>query len=343
MTGDSRAKHDPRDGTDPGAGAAAPRGGAGAGDQPGSQSEADPKAGVKAGAKRRRTASLKVSRSSPGAADGERGDTKAGRGGKAKRAGRDQAAAPEPGGPPPGPFDKPWVNRLRAFLNSTPGKVLLAVSAAVALPLGPLAIYSVFALVFLFRVRLRRAVARLPFGPRLTLGLFIVLAGMVREVLTWTAEYIQGDDWVLLWHPQLVPNLLFNLGIFVAWAVGWALALRWFRYHLVEVLFIQAIYGLAIENFGAFLMEGLRTAPGGLILLVYAVTLSACTMGIAWILAQDKLATLPGQGSDSGFRYAAPPLLISVAVVVILMVWVRVLDAFDVFQARAPIRERPFW
>ncbi|MQA27619.1 MAG: hypothetical protein GEU94_19640, partial [Micromonosporaceae bacterium] len=311
MTDDSgAANRDPRDESDAAA-QAEPDPGA---PDTGAPDPSAPKPGVKSGAKRRRTASMKVARTETEAADGAQPDSKPTRGAKPSH------GAPKPDdGRLPGPFDKAWVNRLRGFLDSTQGRILVGVSAAIALPLGPLAIYSVFALVFLFRRPLRRAVARLPLGPRTTLAVFIVLAGLVRETIAWTGEYIQGDEMVVLWHHQLIPDLLFGLGMFAAWAAGWALALRWFRYSLIEVLFIHAIYGLAIESFGLLLVIGLSTLPGGIVLLMYAVVLSAGTVGIAWVLAQDKLATLPGPGSDSAFRYAAPPVLISVAVVLILM------------------------
>jgi hypothetical protein len=281
---------------------------------------------------------MKVSRPEPEVADGGQPAAKAGRG-KPGDSDPETAEAERR----PGPFDGAWVNSVREFLDSTPGRVGLAVSAAAALLLGPLAIYSIFALAFMFRRRLRPLVARLPLGPRATLAILIVLAGLLRELLTWTAEYVQGDNAVMLWHPQLMPDLLIGFGMFTAWAIGWAVALRWFRYSLIEVLFIQAVYGLVIENFGQTLIIGLTTLPGGLLLLVYAVILSACTVGVAWLLAGDKLAALPGPGADSALRYAAPPLLITVAVMLVFLVWGQVLQAIDGIPDPAPIRDRPFW
>ena len=289
-----------------------------------------PRPGVKPGAKRRRTASMRVSRPEPEVAGGAEPTAQPARG--------DSEPEPER----PGPFDGAWVQRLREFLDSTPGRVVLAVSAVAGLLLGPTAIYSVFAVVFLFRRRLRPLVARLPLGPRTTLGVLIVLAGLLREVLSWTAEYVQGDQTVLLWHPQLVPDLLIGVGIFLGWALGWAAALRWYRYRLIEVLFIQAVYGLVIENFGQSLIIGITTLPSGLLLLLYAVMLSSCTVGTAWLLAEDKLATLPAKETGS-FRYAAPPVLITLAIVLILMVWGQALAAVNGIPDPAPIRERPFW
>ncbi|MGH3660996.1 MAG: hypothetical protein ACRDT8_03920 [Micromonosporaceae bacterium] len=251
-------------------------------------------------------------------------------------------------------FDPAWLRRLTRFLDTGTGKrtltttaigcLLLSPFVVFSLPLAPLALVSLLAFSYLSRRRLARAVARLPLGPRTTLAVLIVVMGLVRELIIWSAEYGQGDGYVLTWHAQLIPDLLIGMGIYGAWALGWALSLRWFRYRLAEVLLIQALYGLVIEQFGQNLLDGLAAMPLGLLLWLLAMMLSAAPVGVAWILAGDKLRTLPGSGLDNSFRYAAPPLLISAAVVAIFAVWAQVLEYFQAIpKPAAPIRQRPFW
>ena len=293
-------------------------------DGPTPEADKPPAAGAKAGgAKRKRTASMKVSRPEAEAADD---------------------AAPESElAPPHRILDSAWAVRTEEFLDTPAGKATLLGTAALALLLGPLAIYAGFAIVFIFRRPLRARIARLPLGPRTTLGVLIVLAGLLREVLTWLTEYVQGDDRTALLHPQLVPHLLITLGIYTAWAIGWGVALWWYNYRLGEALIIQAVAGLVLENFGQTLLAGLSTLPQGIVLWLYAMAVSAFTLGVAWLLATDKLDTLREPDLDGALRYAAPALLTGVALVLIFAFWLRLLNGLHAIPEQAPIRERPFW
>ncbi|MGH3738517.1 MAG: hypothetical protein ACRDT6_23350 [Micromonosporaceae bacterium] len=287
-----------------------------------------PAPGVKPGrVKPRRTASMKVSRTgTPRPA------------GRPPKATTDAEPEPEPGVP-----NWAWVDRLCGFLDSPAGAAVLIVTAVAGVVLGPLAIYSLFALAYLGRHRLRRLVDRVPLGPRTTLGLLILLVGLLREVLVWTAEYVQGDRATVLWHSQLGPDLLFNIGVYAAWGIGWVVALTWFRYRLGEVLVMQAVFGLLIENLGQSLIIGVSTLPAGLALLAYTMILSASTVGLAWLLAGDKLRQLTGPGRRNAYRTAAPVIGAMLATLTILSVWPRVLHALDLWPPPGPIRERPFW
>ncbi|MGH3713613.1 MAG: hypothetical protein ACRDT4_09175 [Micromonosporaceae bacterium] len=292
-----------------------------------------PAAGIKPGrARRRRTASMKVSRPSPPQPPGRAKPGKA-------EAGKDQAEA----APRRGLLTGPAMDRLRDFLDSPAGVALLIGTAIAAALLGPLAIYSVFALAFLVRRPLRRAVARVPLGPRTTVGILIVLVGLLREVLVWTAEYLQGDATTALWHPQLGPDLLFNLGVYAAWGIGWGVALVWFRYRLAEAVVLQAVFGLVVENFGQSLLAAIVTLPAGLLLLAYAMILSGSTVGLAWLLAGDKLRELPGPGTHNAYRLAAPALGTMLATFAIFLFWPRLLEWLGAWPAPGPVRERPFW
>lgn len=284
-----------------------------------------PTPGVKPGrAKRRRTASMKVSR---------------------------PRREPPPAPPPatePAPralLTGPWVDRLREFLDSPAGIALLLVTAVAGLLVGPLGSYSLLALAFIGRRPLRRLVARVPLGPRTTLGILIVLAGLVREALVWAYEYGQAGRTasLWLWHPQLGADLLLNIGVYAAWGIGWGVALVWFRYRLAEVLLMQAVFGLVIEHFGQNLLAGIATLPVGLLLIGYAMVLSASTVGLAWLLAGDKLRELTGPGRFNAYRLATPALATMLATLAIFLFWPRVLQLLDAWPAPGPIRERPFW
>lgn len=241
------------------------------------------------------------------------------------------------------PTRNPWAHRLRRFLDTSTGKGALIGTAIGALLLGPLAIYSVFAMAYLWRRPLRRAVARLPLGPRTTLAVLIIAVGLLRETLTWASEYVQGDQFVMLWRPQLVPTLLISLGLYAAWALGWSAALWWYRYRLGEVLLIQAVFGLVADRLGQTMLAGLATMPFGLFLWLHAMVVSAATLGVAWLLAGDTLARLPDRPADGAFRYASPALLTGVSMMLIFMVWGPLLGYLEVVPDPAPIRDRPFW
>ena len=240
-------------------------------------------------------------------------------------------------------LDHPRVGQFRQFLDTRAGRIVLVVVAALMLPLGPLGIFSIFAVTYVFRRPLRRLVGKLPLGPRTTLGLLIVLAGLLRYVFTWIPEYIQGTASPALPHPQLIPGLLIALGLYLAWAIGWGLALVWYRYRLAEALLIQGVFGILIEDFTRYLFAGIATLPLGVAYWLIAFTISASTLGVAWVLTGDKLATLSHRDAEGTFRYVVPPLLIGGFLALIFSVWGRLIDSWGVLDNPAPIRERPFW
>src|SRR5690606_32773147 len=115
------------------------------------------------------------------------------------------------------------------------------------------------------------------------------------------------------------------------------------RYRLAEALLIQGVFGILIEDFTRYLFAGIATLPLGVAYWLIAFTISASTLGVAWVLTGDKLATLSHRDAEGTFRYVVPPLLIGGFLALIFSVWGRLIDSWGVLDNPAPIRERPFW
>ena len=188
---------------------------------------------------------------------------------------------------------------------------LLALCGAPPDPM--LLIYSVFVGAWVLRRRVsifppgRFAVGRLPGPVWLRYFMLMVLVGFLTETLAWAGNYLARAEQPALLHPQLLYDLLLSPGIYAAWALGWIVLTRRWRFSLTDVFIIQGVYGVFIEQQGAVFLKGLAVMPLGLVLWLYVFVVYGSAAGLAYlpVRARPRAAAgahvaLEGSGGAGG-------------------------------------------
>ena len=119
--------------------------------------------------------------------------------------------------------------------------------------------------------------------------LLTVLVGFLTETLAWAGNYLARAEQPALLHPQLLYDLLLSPGIYGAWAVGWIVLTRRWRFSLAEVFILQGVYGVVLEQQGAILMAGLEKMPLGILLWLYVFLVYGSASGLAYLPFEGAL------------------------------------------------------
>jgi hypothetical protein len=231
-------------------------------------------------------------------------------------------------------------NRAARFLVIASGAVpLLALCGAPADPM--LLIYSFFVAAWVLRGRSRDG-PRLPGPAWLGYLVLMVLVGFLTETLAWLGNYLARAEQPAMLHPQLVYDLLLSPGIYAAWAVGWIVATRRWRFSLTQLFFVQGVYGVFLEQQGAVFLEGLEAMPLGLVLWLYVFVVYGSAAGLAYLPFERHLS--PPHAHDSLWKFPAALLLQFLATAVIAIAWGLLLTALGlVIPEPRPIWQAPFW
>lgn len=203
-----------------------------------------------------------------------------------------------------------------------------------------LLIYTVFVAAMALRGRIR--VGGLPGPPWLRYLVFMVLTGFLTETLAWLSNYLSRAEQPALLHPQLAYDLLLSPGIYGAWAVGWILLTRRWRFSVADVFVVQGIYGVFIEQQGAVFMEGLEVMPAGLILWLYVFIVYGSAAGLAYLPVEGTLAAATAKSSRWKFPAALTIQFIATAVVAIAWGLLITGSGVEIPEAK-PIWEAPLW
>ena len=116
-------------------------------------------------------------------------------------------------------------------------------------------IYTFFVFAFLFRGNLTAFFERLPGHASLHLFILFLLSGSLTETLAWIGNFLKGAREPALFHPQLIPDLILGIGFYGGWAIAWLLAMRWFRFTLLEAFVVTGIQGVFFEQLGAVFVQ----------------------------------------------------------------------------------------
>ena len=170
----------------------------------------------------------------------------------------------------------------------------------------------------------------------------MVLVGFLTETLAWAGSYLARAEQPALLHPQLLYDLLLSPGIYAAWAVGWIILTRRWRFSLAEVFIVQGVYGVFLEQQGAVFLKGLAAMPLGLVLWLYVFVVYGSAAGLAYLPFE---ADLPAAGARSS-RWKVPAAMVIqfVMTAVVAIGWIVVLGALGIaVQDPKPIWQAPFW
>lgn len=223
---------------------------------------------------------------------------------------------------------------------------LLALCGAPPDPM--LLIYSVFVGAWVLRRRVsifpsgRFAVGRLLGPVWLRYFVLMVLVGFLTETLAWAGNYLARAEQPALLHPQLLYDLLLSPGIYAAWAIGWIVLTRRWRFSLTDVFIIQGVYGVFIEQQGAVFLKGLAVMPLGLVLWLYVFVVYGSAAGLAYLPFEQDLAPLQARMS----RWKVPAaLVVQFAMTAVVAIgWTLFLGALGIaVPDPKPIWQAPFW
>ena len=237
-----------------------------------------------------------------------------------------EAVAPRPAGR--------WRHRLFLLSGAVP---LLGLCGSP--PDTMLLIYTFF--VVGWEVHRRRRL-RLPGPAWLRYLVLMVLVGFLTEALAWLSNFLARAQAPALLHPQLFYDLLLSPGIYAAWAVGWILSTRRWRFSVAEVFVVQGIYGVFLEQQGAVFLQGWQALPLGLILWLYVFVVYGAAAGLAYLpVASDLPAERAGGGR---WKVPAALLLQFLATAIVALTWGLTLSALGVvIPDPKPIWQAPFW
>jgi hypothetical protein len=202
-------------------------------------------------------------------------------------------------------------------------------------------IYAFFVAATFLRGRLSLD-RRLPGPTWLKYFVLMLLVGFVTEALAWSGNYLARAETPALLHPQLFYDLLLSPGIYGAWAIGWIVLTRRWRFSLAEVFVLQGLYGVVIEQQGAVFLAGLRAMPSGILLWLYVFLVYGSAAGLAFLPFEHDL---PAQtASRSRWRFPAALAVQFAATAVVAIVWTLGLGLLGVnVPEPRPIWEAPLW
>lgn len=183
---------------------------------------------------------------------------------------------------------------------------------------------------------------RLPAGWRPPVRLFVATAGstLLLETGAWLDNFLRNTPAPALFHPQLIPDLVIGVGVYVAWWLTWWLALRRFAFSTAEVFVTTGLYGILLEQQGKILLAGLKTFPTGLVLWAFVALAYGSTMALA---VQLGGAGFPGTRRH-WVKYPLTWAGLFLMTYATSILWGFLLAAVGFAPPkRFPMREHPFW
>ncbi len=94
----------------------------------------------------------------------------------------------------------------------------------------------------------------------------LLLCTFVLEITAWLDNYLRNDPSPALLHPQLIPDLIYSVGVYAAWWLTWWWVLRRYRFTTLQVFLTTGLYGVILEQQGKIFLAGLAAMPAGLLL-----------------------------------------------------------------------------
>jgi len=221
-------------------------------------------------------------------------------------------------------------------------KILLALSGLIALLFSlspnPLTMYPLFVLAYFFRDRLTLKSEKQRY---LYFVIAIMLSSLLLEILAWLSNYVEANPEPILFHPQLIPDLLIAVGFYSAWAITWTIALRRYNFTLPSLFITHGLYGVFIEQQGAVFIAGLSTFPVGIIFWLYVFLAYGSTMGLAYLpfrkLFKDE------EKQQTRWKYLWVVLALFILVYVTTFIFGLLWMSLGLIPEPGSIIERPFY
>jgi len=180
-----------------------------------------------------------------------------------------------------------------------------------------LLIYSIFVFAFLFRPRLVGFFKRIPLKTPIKFTLLVIAAGLLAECLAWLQNYLARSENPALFHPQLIPDLMLGIGLYLGFAVAWIMVLRHYRFSLLSVFVSAGFLGILMEgNFDMSywplisIIQNLIADPlTSIFLSLYLFVVYGSVMGLGYFLVENEFCENDSEKSNSRIKY---PIAIAV-------------------------------
>src|SRR3989344_9583432 len=230
-------------------------------------------------------------------------------------------------------------NRIFKILFALSG--LLPLLALFGKPTDPLLLpYSLFVILYFFKNRID-PLKKISIPLELKLGLLILIIGLGVESLAWANNYFAKRANPILFHPQLVYDLLIGLALYGGWAVGWFLILKKFKFTSMQVFLTQGLFGIMAEQQGQLFIKGLAAMPAGLIMWLYVFLAYAPITGLSYLLIEKQF--ISSNKSNSFLKYFAAIFLLVIINISFFLIWGLTLDKIGIIPDPKPIWANPFW
>lgn len=174
--------------------------------------------------------------------------------------------------------------KLRHWLFVLSGAIpLLALLASP--PQTMLLIYTLFVAAVLLRERIQVVAFQSNRRASAILGISVLVSGLVGETLAWANNYLAATEPPILFHPQLIPDLILGVGFYGGWGIAWMIVTRLFPFTFREVFCTTGVMGIAVENNLAVLKTILAS--------LLANPLHAAMLGLYVFAVYGSMAAIP--------------------------------------------------
>ncbi len=161
-------------------------------------------------------------------------------------------------------------------------------------PQTMLLIYTLFVAAVLLRERIQIDSFQSETRGVAVLGVSVLLSGLVGETLAWANNYLARTDPPILFHPQLIPDLILGVGFYGGWGVAWMIITRRFAFTFREVFCTTGVMGIAVENNLAVLKA--------IVASLFANPLHAALLGVYVFAVYGSMAAIPFVVMDRAIR-----------------------------------------
>ncbi|MFH1211058.1 MAG: hypothetical protein V1645_04030 [archaeon] len=237
----------------------------------------------------------------------------------------------------------------KAFLIVT--GIIAALGLLQSPPDPMLLLYSIFAFAVLFRHRLVGFVRRIPLKSSVKFILLVIAAGLLAECLAWLGNYLARNENPALFHPQLIPDLMLGIGIYLGYAVAWIIILRYYRFSLLSVFVTGGLFGILIE--GIFdmsywpiisIIQNLITDPLTSILMsAYLFVVHGSVMGLGYFLVEEEFSDNDSKKSNSWIKYPIAIVSIYVVALIFSIIFGLIVTSLGLIPEPGLIWERPLF
>ena len=174
--------------------------------------------------------------------------------------------------------------KLRHWLFILSGAIpLLALLASP--PQTMLLIYTLFVAAVLLRERIPVVTFQSCRRASVVLGGSVLVSGLVGETFAWANNYLAATEPPILFHPQLIPDLILGVGFYGGWGLAWMIVTRRFAFTFREVFCTTGVMGIAVENNLAVLKLILAT--------LFVNPLHAAMLGLYVFAVYGSMAAIP--------------------------------------------------